>query len=164
MYYNVIQQKKIKNPFLIFYLRSIFFNIRKPFDRSFSVNEQTERYVRRVSDPSTNGGVNKLVDPSPYESPLTLSSNKSLTDPLLIQQNSPAQGENVSVDPYAIPSDSLEEYRSSLRNTPPVGQDYEVPVSQTNTLANTTDPKPHPPVNMYSTLDDATTEKHQYAS
>ena len=128
------------------------------------MNEQTERYVRRVSDPSTNGGVNKLVDPSPYESPLTLSSNKSLTDPLLIQQNSPAQGGNVSVDPYAIPSDSLEEYRSSLRNTPPVGQDYEVPVSQTNTLANTTDPKPHPPVNMYSTLDDATTEKHKYAS
>ena len=69
-----------------------------------------------------------------------------------------------ATDPYAIPADSLDQYRTAES----LGQVYEVPLpSRSNTLANNSElphpsNEPHPPINVYSTLDDATIEKQVF--
>ncbi len=138
------------------------------------MNSESARYVRREENDQSNhyetdlpGNVSNQVGlPSPYESPLTLSTPghplliSSMTLPTQDQQNGVHQAA-----PYAIPADTLQQYRSS-QLTQSLGQEYEVPMSQTNTLSNNVNTSntdsPQSPINVYSTLDDAVIEKESF--
>ncbi len=134
--------------------------------KSYKMNSNSARYIRRESKDQPNNfpatsspaGSNQLQNP--YESPLTLSTKSLLT-------NSTEKSNGLATDPYAIPADSIDQYKTS-QLAESLGQEYEVPLpSRSNTLANNSDlprpsNEPHPPVNVYSTLDDAALEKQQF--
>ena len=153
---------------------------------SYKMNGNSARYIRRERSneeglhnydetnlPQSNGTptTNHLPNPSPYESPLTLSTRPLLTSSIAssLEQNGLNGQLQAAIAPYAIPADSLEQYRSSQLAESLGQQEYEVPLSRTNTLSNAdntfnANDTSHPPINVYSTLDDAAIEKSQFTN
>ena len=139
--------------------------------KSYTTNQNSARYVRREGSyesqpyatdlPANGGSSNGNLLASYVESPLTLSNHPLLNSSTTLSTQAQENGLQA---PYAIPADSLEQYRSSQL----VEQAYEVPVSQKNTLSssinsgNTNSENKPPPV--YSTLDDAIIDKKHFNS
>ena len=70
----------------------------------------------------------------------------------------------MTANPYAVPSDSLEEYRANLTSSTFV-QEYEEPSSINNTIAREPEnSQPTGETNVYSSLNPASIEKHLYSS
>ena len=70
----------------------------------------------------------------------------------------------MTANPYAVPSDSLEEYHANLTSSTFV-QEYEEPSSINNTIARETEnSQPTGETNVYSSLNPASIERHLYSS
>ena len=99
----------------------------------------------------------------PYETPSTLG-NSTKSNPLINSQNSDPENGTVTANPYAVPSDSLEEYRANLTSSTFV-QEYEEPSSINNTIAREPEnSQPTEETNVYSSLNPASIERHLYSS